>query len=334
MDGKNIADFIDPDIEEKLEALEREEERLITEGFYDSVEEMVGILHLATPGTGRAHTDQQVDSDEEREAAEFQAGLEMKMLSQATKKSMKHNARLPRTAGLKTLSELSASLTKAGLDPSRIEQRAELIAKARGLERKRKRDEDMDIDEEGGSGEGEEGGDWMDVDGEGDDGKSPPKRRKSNTGTAVTTAGKHAPRTNRQTAGMRDQSQVSKAVKLRNLGQRERNMHAKAGESDRAIKVKMVGRRDQREESVLFCSSRPIFSRNTCFLGNERREKLRDDEGFVLSLSYSVPPPFSFCRRLLSGVSIYPIFTHAYPLDLLRVFSLVHLTKLTSTACT
>jgi len=174
------------------------------------------------------------------------------MLSQATKKAMKHNARLPRTAGLKTLSELSTSLTKAGLDPSRIEQRAELIAKARGLERKRKRDEEMDVDEEGDSeegedGEGEDGGDWMDVDGEGDGGRSPPKRRKSNTGTAVTTAGKHAPRTNRQTSGMRDQSQVSKAVKLRNLGQRERNMHARAGESDRAIKTKMVGCRDQRE---------------------------------------------------------------------------------------
>ncbi len=40
MDGKNIADFIDPDILEKLDALEREEERLQTEGFYDS-EEMV-----------------------------------------------------------------------------------------------------------------------------------------------------------------------------------------------------------------------------------------------------------------------------------------------------
>lgn len=34
--------------------------------------------------------------------------------------------------------------------------------------------------------------------------------------------------------------QASKAVKLRNLGQRERNMLAKAGESDRAIKTKMV----------------------------------------------------------------------------------------------
>ena len=41
MDGKNVADFIDPDIAEKLEALEREEERLQAEGFYDSEEDMV-----------------------------------------------------------------------------------------------------------------------------------------------------------------------------------------------------------------------------------------------------------------------------------------------------
>lgn len=40
MDGKNIADFIDPEIEEKLDALEREEERLIAEGFYDEADEM------------------------------------------------------------------------------------------------------------------------------------------------------------------------------------------------------------------------------------------------------------------------------------------------------
>jgi hypothetical protein len=52
MDGKNIADFIDPDIEEKLEALEREEERLTAEGFYDSEEEMVSLPYLTTLGLG------------------------------------------------------------------------------------------------------------------------------------------------------------------------------------------------------------------------------------------------------------------------------------------
>ena len=46
MDGKNIADFIDPDIMEKLEALEREEEKLEAEGFYESEEDMVSFVHL------------------------------------------------------------------------------------------------------------------------------------------------------------------------------------------------------------------------------------------------------------------------------------------------
>ncbi|KAL7315426.1 Nucleolar GTP-binding protein 1 [Mucor circinelloides] len=41
LDGHNVADFIDPEIEEKLEALEREEERLEAEGFYQSDEDIL-----------------------------------------------------------------------------------------------------------------------------------------------------------------------------------------------------------------------------------------------------------------------------------------------------
>ena len=41
MDGKNVCDFIDPEIEAKLNALEEEEERLEAEGFYDDDEEIV-----------------------------------------------------------------------------------------------------------------------------------------------------------------------------------------------------------------------------------------------------------------------------------------------------
>ena len=51
MDGKNIADFIDPDIAEKLEALEREEEKLQAEGFYDNDEEMVISPFVPSPQT-------------------------------------------------------------------------------------------------------------------------------------------------------------------------------------------------------------------------------------------------------------------------------------------
>ena len=57
MDGKNIADFIDPDIAEKLEALEREEETLEAEGFYDDRGDVVSppfptsVLHRIPPLT-------------------------------------------------------------------------------------------------------------------------------------------------------------------------------------------------------------------------------------------------------------------------------------------
>ncbi|KAF9000415.1 P-loop containing nucleoside triphosphate hydrolase protein [Cyathus striatus] len=203
MDGKNVADFIDPDIAEKLEALEREEERLEAEGFYHSDDDMT-------------------DSDDERETVEARIALKHKIASQSIKKSKKNQSRLPRTAGLRTLTELTSEMTKAGLDPS-----------LQGA--KRKRDDTMDVDEDM-SGEGEGGDGWMDVDEDEQD--APKKRRKSDTG-AVAAYGKRVPRSHREVAGMRDEEQVSKAVKMRNLGQRPRNMLAKAGESDRAIKVKM-----------------------------------------------------------------------------------------------
>ena len=63
---------------------------------------------------------------------------------------MKNRAALPRTAGLRTLSELASEMTKAGLDPSRIQERAEILAKVAGAKRKRLREDDdaeMDVDE-------------------------------------------------------------------------------------------------------------------------------------------------------------------------------------------
>ncbi|KAJ7140965.1 GTP binding protein 4 [Mycena epipterygia] len=204
MDGKNIADFIDPDIAEKLEALEREEEKLEAEGFYDSEEDME-------------------ESEDERERIEARIALSHKIKSQSLKKSKKNQSRLPRSAGLATLTQMTAQLTKAGLDPSRIVDRAAVISG------KRKRD-DEDVDMEDGEADAEG---WMDVDGV--EAGAPAKRLKTNAG-AVT---KREPRGNRAVAGMRDQGQMDKAVKLRNLGQRPRNMLAKAGEGDRAIKTKM-----------------------------------------------------------------------------------------------
>lgn len=52
LDGKNVADFIDPDIAEKLEALEREEEKLQAEGFYENDEIIVSPLQISLLITG------------------------------------------------------------------------------------------------------------------------------------------------------------------------------------------------------------------------------------------------------------------------------------------
>lgn len=127
-----------------------------------------------------------------------------KIKSQSIKKSKKNQSRLPRTAGLRTLSELTTELTKAGLDPSRIQERAEMLAKLQGTDRKRKRDEDgdgdvdMDGDEEGSDGADGEG--WMDVDGE-----EAPKKRAKTTSGAVAVIDRRAAKSDRRFAGMRDE---------------------------------------------------------------------------------------------------------------------------------
>jgi len=89
-------------------------------------------------------------------------------------------------------------MTTAGLDPSRIQERATLLAKMQGA--KRKRAADMDVDMDDVEGDGEDEGDWMDVDGE----ETSNKRVKGNTGRVVA-VNSRAPRTNRQLAGMRDE---------------------------------------------------------------------------------------------------------------------------------
>lgn len=88
---------------------------------------------------------------------------------------------------------MSAKLTAAGYDPSSIEERAQVIAKARGLMDNKKRSAgDMDEDAEDGEGWADE--DSMEVDGDDRGGK----RSK----TSIVSKGKRTPGTDRQTAGL------------------------------------------------------------------------------------------------------------------------------------
>ncbi|KAJ3281243.1 Nucleolar GTP-binding protein 1 [Borealophlyctis nickersoniae] len=101
MDGKNVADFIDPEIEAKLEALEREEERLIAEGFYEEEPE---------------------EMDEEEEAIK-QAAAEIKekkqLIVQAHRMSKgKNRPVIPKKAMPKKMEDLEAHLQSLGMEAS------------------------------------------------------------------------------------------------------------------------------------------------------------------------------------------------------------------------
>ncbi|CDS03347.1 Putative Nucleolar GTP-binding protein 1 [Lichtheimia ramosa] len=115
-EGHNVADFIDPDIEEKLDALEREEERLEQEGFYDVNEPML-------------------DSDEEDLKNTADAIRERKkLIIQAHR--LEHNrnrAILPKKSALKNanLKAMGEKLSKHGLDPNAAVQSTRALGKKR-----------------------------------------------------------------------------------------------------------------------------------------------------------------------------------------------------------
>ncbi|EPQ28443.1 uncharacterized protein PFL1_04269 [Pseudozyma flocculosa PF-1] len=244
-EGKNIADFVDPDILEKLEALEREEEKLEAEGFYDDSE----------------GEDDIVDEEEEaiRSAAQaIRARQEKaKLLAQDRNKSKIQN-QLPRKFQARTMSQMAERMLEIGIDPSSVTARAELLAKAKGLAGKRKRtadaddaDASMDVEDEA-AWEDDEGDAAMDV----DEASGQRKARKSNVGaklrsstTALTNksggkitaraGAKRVPARDRSMMGLKNEQQKDKAVRLHDLSLRPFQLQAKTGESDRHIKEKL-----------------------------------------------------------------------------------------------
>ncbi|KAI9484119.1 MAG: GTP binding protein 4 [Benjaminiella poitrasii] len=116
LDGHNVADFIDPEIEEKLEALEREEERLEAEGFYQSDEEIL-------------------DDDEEAMRTAADAIRERKKLIVQAHRAANGRTRpaLPKTTSSKfaTVSEMNRQLANMGIDGSEAVERTKSAAAGR-----------------------------------------------------------------------------------------------------------------------------------------------------------------------------------------------------------
>lgn len=207
--GKNVADFIDPDIAEKLEALEREEEALEAQGFYASDPEDIASLQTVHPCYRLIL---QIDSDEEEflEAADQikKKKASIKRISQE-KNRLQNKPIIPRKKKHVSLTDFANGMRKHGHDPSVLEKRAaRLIEKKKTAWEEAQPPAGMDID--------------MD---------SAPI-----TGVKAR-ANLRAPRTNRQLGGLATQAQSDKANSLRNFAQREPNRLAKASESDRHIPI-------------------------------------------------------------------------------------------------
>ncbi|KAF2662387.1 nucleolar GTP-binding protein-like protein [Lophiostoma macrostomum CBS 122681] len=127
-EGKNVYDFIDPDIEAKLAALEAEEDKLEAEGFYQS--------------------DEDVEDAEEadiRYKAELIREKRQLIRNEAKmRKSLKNRAVIPRTAKSKKLSQMESHLESLGYDTSNVAARARSQSRGRSLARGRSEGFDPD----------------------------------------------------------------------------------------------------------------------------------------------------------------------------------------------
>ena len=131
LDGKNVYDFIDPDIASKLAALESEEEKLEASGFYASDEDIEDAY----------------EAEIKMKAALIREKREEIRNEARMRKSLKNRAVIPRSKALKKLSVMEDSLDKLGYDTTAISARARSRSRGRPLERTENVDGDaMDID--------------------------------------------------------------------------------------------------------------------------------------------------------------------------------------------
>jgi nucleolar GTP-binding protein len=133
LNGQNVYDFIDPDIDAKLQALEEEEARLEDDGYYDD--------------------DEALEDAEEADLG-FKAELirEKRQLirnENKMRKSLKNRAAIPRSKKAVQMGKMESALQNAGYDTSAIAERARSLSRPRGRSRATTEDVDdtMDVDE-------------------------------------------------------------------------------------------------------------------------------------------------------------------------------------------
>lgn len=201
--GRNVTDYVDPDIETKLAELEAEEERLEGEGYYDQSDSM----------------EDQDEADIRTKAALIREKRQLIRNDAKMKKSLKNRAVIPRVKKTRTLGQMQKHMSSIGLDASGPAGRAR--AQIRNA-----RNDDIS------GGDENDHNDAMDLD------QPPPSANRHKISAAALS---RAPKTNRLTDGIQmpgstgiaDPVRREKTAKMAKLAQRKMNRMARQGEADR-----------------------------------------------------------------------------------------------------
>lgn len=133
LDGKNVYDFLDPDIAAKLQALEEEEEKLEQEGFYDSDSEI---------------EDEEID--DLREKAQWIRDKQKKMINDArNRKALNNRAVMPRDKIKRSFVDMEEHMYSIGHDTTELRNK-KIVANGTTKNAKRidiKKSFDVDVEE-------------------------------------------------------------------------------------------------------------------------------------------------------------------------------------------
>lgn len=205
MDGKNIADFVDPDIERRLLELEEEEIDLLEED-----------------GNGEEDMDDDLD-EHTRNLADKIVHKRKVMIAEHNTQRTANKPIMPRRGRTRTIAKAEKSLQKLGLDTSSFKQR--LMAKAKN---KRKR----------GAADMDDAGMEVDEDQEHADKKLRGRSRNRMLRTRSKSRNAHDRSESRVARNERDlgsEKAIMKAEKMRKGQQKRMQREARKGEGDRHV---------------------------------------------------------------------------------------------------
>mmetsp|Transcript_18243 Transcript_18243/g.25283 ORF Transcript_18243/g.25283 Transcript_18243/m.25283 type:complete len:672 (+) Transcript_18243:130-2145(+) len=199
LDGHNVLDFIDPDIEAKLDELQREEDELQRQA------ELAGGMDM--------EDDDELDEDDKKMLAEIKLRKRKIVVAHRVKKTNANNAPMvPRKHDKdrrSTVKDMKAHMDSMGIDSSAAVERARTRSVSRG--RKRARDDAEDGDEMMTEEEKR--------------GRSLAKKERSRSRVRSPTPG----------SGIKDEAQAKKVLKMADGAQFKRNKAARRGEGDRHV---------------------------------------------------------------------------------------------------